>query len=107
MNDEDKDLQREKLNLETGRIQWSELQRYFAKGVLIEVDNTLDLVEVAQHFVNDNKSQIESWISEAKICRANDIQAKKWQRKNSEFWAIVVTPWVLVQEQNGDNSELS
>jgi len=113
MNDEQ--LQREKLNLETGLIQWTELQRYFAKGVLIEVDGSLDLVEVAQHFVNDSKAQIENWIADAKVCRANDSHAKQWQQQNAVFWAIVVTPWVLVQEckqdvaqrQNENNRETS
>jgi len=92
------ELEKQKLNLETGLIQWAELQRYFAKGVLIDIDESLDLVVVAQQFVNDNKSQIEKWIAMGKINRANDHHAKKWQKEKTQFWAIVVTPWVLVQE---------
>jgi len=94
----DKELERQKLNLETGLIQWAEVQRYFAKGVLVEVEPSLDLVTVAQHFVNDDKPQIEAWLQQGKISRANDTHAMKWQQQNTEFWAIVVTPWVLVQE---------
>ena len=94
----EKDLERDKLNLETGRIQWPELQRYFAKGVIIDIDTSLDLVEVAQQFVRDNKTQIEEWIASGQVCRATDDHAKRWHGDNSEFWAIVVTPWVLVQQ---------
>jgi len=95
----DEELERQKLNLETGLIRWTELQRYFAKGVLIEIADDLDLVMVAQHFINDDTAQIESWLTQAKICRANDTHARKWQTDNPEFWAIVVTPWVLIQEK--------
>lgn len=95
---DNKDLERHKLNLETGLIRWEELQRYFARGVLIWVANDLDLVETAQYFVRDDKAQIDLWIKNGKICRATDEHAKQWQPQNREFWAIVVTPWVLVQE---------
>jgi len=41
---------KDRLNLETARITWPELERYFASGKVIHVAATLDLIEVAhQH----------------------------------------------------------
>lgn len=93
---------RQKLNLETGRLHWSELQRHFARGVVVVVEPELDLVETAACFVEDNKTKIENWINQGQISRANDEHAKRWTESESDFWAIVVTPWVLVQEINNN-----
>jgi len=92
----------QKLNLETGRLHWSELQRHFARGVVVVVDPELDLVETAACFVEDNKSKIENWIKLGQITRAHDEHARRWADHESEFWAVVVTPWVLVQEINNN-----
>lgn len=92
----------QKLNLETGRLHWPELQRYFARGVVVVVNPELDLVETAACFVEDDKAKIETWINQGQITRAHDEHARRWAERESDFWAIVVTPWVLVQEINND-----
>ena len=37
----------DKINRETGRVAWSELQRHFASGSVVWVSSTLDLIDVA------------------------------------------------------------
>jgi len=44
-----------KLNLETSRIHWHELQTYFARGQVVRVAPELDLLEVATELAADNK----------------------------------------------------
>ena len=58
---------RAKVNLETSRIAWKELQRFFASGVAVAVDAELDLVEVAFQFSKDNKAQVERWLITKKV----------------------------------------
>jgi len=94
-----RDELRQKLNLETGQIAWSELQRHFARGVVITVSTELDLVEVAVKFTGDNRSAIEDWLATEKIKRADDDNARNWEQTDAAFWAIVVAPWILVQEK--------
>ncbi len=89
---------RQKLNLETGQLRWSELQRYFARGVVVIVGPELDLIEVAARFAEDDKPAIQKWLEQAQITRAHDEHAKRWAAHEPDFWAVVVTPWVLVQE---------
>lgn len=88
-----------KLNLETGQMSWTELQRYFARGVVVCVQPGMDLVQVAHKFVNDDSAAIQEWLQNGKVKRATDDEAKRWHETQAGFWAIVVTPWVLVQEQ--------
>ena len=88
---------RQKLNFETGRLSWPELQRHFARGVVIVVARGLDLLEVAVKLSADDKAQFETWISNNQIWRANDQDALQWQASSPQFWSVVVAPWVLVQ----------
>lgn len=89
---------RQKINLETGQISWSELQKYFAKGNVIVVSPELDLIDVAARFAEDNKDAVGAWIESEMIKRALDDDARQWQERQSDFWSVVVAPWILVQE---------
>lgn len=89
---------RSKLNSETGRIGWKELERYFARGVLIVVDPELDLVQVAACMADDDREAVEKWLTSGQVARASSDDAMGWNERNPEFWAVVTAPWVLVQE---------
>ena len=86
------------LNLETGQINWSELQRQFAGGRMIKISSDLDLIKTAMKFVRDDKEAIEQWIKDGKIMPASDNDARQWNESQADFWSVVVAPWVLVQE---------
>ncbi len=92
------DIHRAKVNLETSRIAWQELQRFFASGVVIFVSPELDLVDVGYQFSQDNKQQVERWLLADKIGKVSDAQAAIWLEGETEMWAVVVSPWVLVQQ---------
>lgn len=89
---------RQKLNLETGKLSWPELQRHFARGVVVIAGPQLDLIEVAASFAEDNKAVIEKWIEQGQLARANDEHALRWNDQQPGFWSVVVAPWVIVQE---------
>lgn len=93
------DLIREKVNLETSQIPWQELQRFFANGTAVSVCSKLDLVEVAYQFSIDNKDLVAQWLKENKIGKVTDDQAKVWLANDAMVWAVVVKPWLLVQEE--------
>jgi hypothetical protein len=88
----------QKLNLETGKITWPELQRYFARGVIIILSEGEDLLEVATAISRDDKNEIKGLIDSGRIVRATDEHAKNLQATDPLFWAVVVAPWVVVQE---------
>ena len=91
-------LLRAKLNAETGKLAWADLQRHFARGVVIKVAVGVDLVDVAVAVSNDDKAQVAAWMQAEQVQQASTQDAQTWHAQNSVFWAIVTAPWVLVQE---------
>ncbi|MCK5121525.1 MAG: DUF2288 domain-containing protein [Methylococcales bacterium] len=95
-------MNKKEINLETSQIPWHELQRFFASGLAISVSPEIDLVEVAYQFSMDNKTEVEQWLKEQKVVPVSDQQALKWFEQESTVWAVVVKPWVLVQESSNE-----
>jgi hypothetical protein len=92
------EILRAHLNGETGKLSWKELERHFARGVVIRVQCELDLVDVAARIVQDDKASVERWMLEGRIARASVQDAADWSAREPLFWAVVTAPWVLVQE---------
>jgi len=98
VNSDDKEkIYRAKVNLETARIGWRELQRFFASGAAICVSGELDLVEVAYQVSEDNKEQVKAWMDAGQVARVTDAQALAWFEADADMWAVVVSPYVFVQ----------
>jgi hypothetical protein len=91
------EIDRINLNLETSRIAWEELQRFFASGKAIFVSDVLDLIDVAIQISKDNQAQVVQWMEAGLVTRVSDVQAKAWFDADAEVWAVVVRPYVLVQ----------
>ena len=94
----DTDL-RIKINLETARLPWSELQRHFAQGTVVYVSEELDLVDVAVRISHDDKESIAKWMTEGKLGKVTDLQAQTWDAAEAQLWTSVVSPFVLVQPE--------
>ena len=88
---------RAKVNLETARMPWREMQRYFASGAALYVSSDLDLVEVAFQMSEDNAALISQWMKAGLFGKVTDDQARIWFDADATLWAVVVSPWVLVQ----------
>ncbi len=91
------DLIRGKLNSETARLPWKELQRHFASGHTLYIDPALDLIEVGLRMERDDARQIEEWMHKGWIRPVSNDQARRWYNDDAELWACVVRPWVLLQ----------
>ena len=101
----DNTLLHAKLNLETAPIAWTELQRFFATGVVFRVDNSIDMVEVAVHISNDDRAKVEQLLSSGQLARVSDEFALKWFETDATLWSVVVKPWILVQEMPVDTQK--
>lgn len=98
-------LLKDEIHSETSKIAWSELQRFFAAGKAIYVSIELDLIEVAVQVSNDNSKTIRQWMETGKIAPVSDDQARYWIDTDATVWAVVVKPWVLVQDVKENQSE--
>lgn len=92
-----------RLNAETARVSWSELERHFARGAVVTVRRGLDLVDVAAAFVEDDRDRVSGWMSTGAVRTTSESDAQRWVRRDPALWAVVVAPWVLVQEAASDD----
>lgn len=92
------DFKRVSVSLETARIAWKELQRFFASGAAISVSAELDLIEVAFQISEDNRAQVAQWMETGQLARVSEVQALAWYEADADVWAVVVRPYVLVQQ---------
>lgn len=90
---------RAKINMETARLPWSELQRHFAQGTVIYVSEELDLIDVGVRISHDDKDSIARWMAEGKVAKVSDVQAQTWAASGASLWASVISPFILVQPE--------
>jgi hypothetical protein len=87
----------DKINRETARLPWTELERHFAQGSVIFVSDQLDLIDVALRISHDDQETIARWMAEGKVAKVSDLQAQTWTAAQASLWTSVVNPFVLVQ----------
>tara|TARA_R110002072_G_scaffold4650_2_gene32198 strand:- start:50381 stop:50692 length:312 start_codon:yes stop_codon:yes gene_type:complete len=88
-----------KLNLETAKAPWRELQTFFAQGLVLNIQKDLDLLTVAEQFAADNKALFEEWLSSGQVVQVSDELAMKWYENDTSVWTLVIKPWILVQAE--------
>lgn len=94
----EKNIKQELLE-QTAKLEWRELQRFFAQGKLLHVSSDLDLIEVAEMMCKDHAQGLEPLLSSERVCYPSNAQAKRWFEANTMLWTVVVAPYVLVQER--------
>jgi len=93
----DRELIQAKLNSETAKIAWIDLQSFFAAGQTLFVTSELDLIDVALTFQQDDVEQLQTWLQQNLVSPVSDNQARDWFEQNRFLWSVVVKPWLLVQ----------
>ena len=88
-----------KLLGETASITWKELEPFFAKGALLWVDASLDLIEAAEGMAEDNRDKVAAWIAAGSLGEVSATRALDLVERDPSLWAVVVSPWILIQER--------
>ncbi|MDG1163826.1 MAG: DUF2288 domain-containing protein [Porticoccaceae bacterium] len=87
-----------RLNSETAKISWIELQKHYASGNVLGVAPSADLIKAAIALNQDNAPQIQIWLRDKSVFEISDQQAMDWYENQTILWALVIPPFVLVQE---------
>jgi hypothetical protein len=90
-----------KLLGETAIIAWQELQPFFARGALLWVDPALDLVAVAEVVAQDDQAHFAGWLQAGQVEKVSATRAQSFLERDPTLWAVVVSPWVMIQERAG------
>ncbi|WDH24226.1 DUF2288 domain-containing protein [Pseudomonas chlororaphis] len=88
-----------KLLGETASITWKELEPFFAKGALLWVDASLDLIEAAEAMAENQAEKVSAWLAAEKVSKVSATRALDLVERDPLLWAVVVSPWILVQER--------
>ncbi|MDO9623287.1 MAG: DUF2288 domain-containing protein [Pseudomonas sp.] len=88
-----------KLLGETAPINWQELQPFFARGDLLLVEGSEDLIAVAEAVAQNDQGRVAAWLAAGQLRRVDDDCAADLLQRDPLLWAVVVAPWVLVQER--------
>ncbi|MGI9328019.1 MAG: DUF2288 domain-containing protein [Pseudomonadales bacterium] len=90
---------RSKLHLETALMPWRLLEPFFARGQLLVANEQLNLLDAAMAVAKDDQEQVRQWLTSGSLVQVSDAQAQTWHSQQAELWAVVVRPFVLVQDQ--------
>jgi len=96
----DKEEIKVKLLAETAKVTWQELEKFFARGVLLRVSKEHDLVEVAAQMACDESDAIAALMQTEGLVEVDINQAKIWSKQDADLWTVVVSPWVIVQQRS-------
>ena len=91
-----------KLLGETASISWKELQPFFAKGALLWVEPPLDLIEVAEAVAENDAAKVAAWMDATTVGKVSESKAMELVESDPLLWAVVVAPWVLIQNRASD-----
>ncbi len=79
----------------------SDLNAHLERNVLFQVDVCLDLLEVALALAEDDKKQVEPWLTKQLLKRVTAEDLSQWRRAGKSLQSAIVAPWVLIQLQPG------
>ncbi len=94
---------RAKINGETARIDWRSLMPHFARGEVLHVAASLDLVDVAATMHADDAVAVKAWMDAGQLVQVADDTARQWFEQDADVWALVIKPWILVQAERAPN----
>jgi hypothetical protein len=93
-----------KLLGETAPITWAELQPFFARGAVLWADGNQDLIAMATALAENDQTQVRQWLDAGLLGKLEDATAADLAQRQPSLWAVVVAPWVLVQERASANT---
>jgi len=84
---------------QTAQIAWADVAPLFARGQVIQVADSVDLIAAAVALAEDDKTQVAQWMAQHRFGLLDVATAKCWAQGEPNLWAVVVNPWVLVQQR--------
>ena len=63
------------------------------------MEDHVDMIRVAQLMASDDVKAISGMLEKKEIGKVTDEQAQIWSDSDALLWAVVVRPWILVQQR--------
>lgn len=89
---------RESFKRDLGDVCWRELRIHLQRDSIILVASELDLIETAVAVAEDDKAQVEQWISSGQIGKPEKDSLDHWESElDTPFQMLIVQPFILIQ----------
>jgi hypothetical protein len=93
---------RAELTKSLDEAEWDWLIPHVQRDAVIVVSSVVDLLDVGMAIAGDDIPQVENFINEALIAKPSAEQLGEWNlNRTKRFNALIVEPYVLVQEKVG------
>ncbi len=99
---ENPDSTLEKLAGDVATVAWSYLRPHHLLGTLYFVDPALSLVTVGAAFTDNRPDRVQAWLKSGALVKIEAIHATQWEDGDTEFEALLVTPFVLCRPVRKD-----
>lgn len=87
-----------------GRVFFSDLRAHVARGIVVVVDGSLDLLDVAEALATNDTALVDTWIGKNLLTKPSLEQLDRWSRIPDARWdSLVVAPFVLIWEHPPPN----
>ncbi len=94
-----RDATRLRLEETLGQVQFSDLRAHLDRDAVFVVEGTLSLVDCAVSVAMDDVELIQEWITSGELRKPSRQERADWpSRQSPPWWAVVVAPYVLVQD---------
>lgn len=91
---------RETLAASVGNVYFSDLRAHLARGVVIVLAPSLDIVDVGEALARDDKARVQAWIEAGALRKPSLVELELWAKIADDRWeSLVVAPFVLVRQR--------
>ncbi len=90
----------EKIAKYTGEVNWKYLRPHYESGALLWVDPSLTLAQVADALSADDTETVTNWLGNGDLVKIGELHAMQWEESDELFTAVVITPFVLMQQRS-------
>lgn len=88
--------------------QWQWLRAHNERGALILVERMLELVVVGERVVDDDSAAVQTWLASRLLSKPTAEQIAAWDAVPAKpFSMLVVSPFVLIQEQDHTENDVA
>jgi len=94
---------RKNLNKDLDIATWDMLELHLTRGALVEVHNSLDLVEVGLAVAEDKAELVKDWMAKGLIKNMGEVDQEWKENKDLKFKFLILSPYVLVQVLRENN----
>ena len=90
---------REELAENIDEAEWQWLKPHLERGALITVAAAIDLEEAGEKIATDDAAVVTDWIRAGRLGKPTEEQTARWDDEpTKKFLALIVSPYVLIQE---------